>query len=99
MIWDKGWHGWNKAKGGCTEEEAECVMCGLPDGQMHWMVECGHAACVQLRRWGKTRMYDMISELGHGRDKEFRLAELIVDWAWSRERMPAAFGRDSGARN
>ena len=49
------------------------------------MVECGHAACVQLRRWGKTRMYDMISELGCGRDKKFLLAELIVDWAWSRE--------------
>ena len=33
VIWDKGWHGGNKAKGGCTEEEAECVMCGLPNGQ------------------------------------------------------------------
>ena len=48
VIWDKGWHGGNKAKGGCTEEEAECVMCGLPDGQRHWMVECGHAACVHF---------------------------------------------------
>ena len=85
VIWDKGWHGGNKAKGGCTEEEAECVMCGLPDGQRHWMVECGHAACAQLRTWGKTRMYDMISELGRGRDKEYRLAETILDWAWSRD--------------
>ena len=61
------------------------MMCGLPDGQRHWMVECGHAACVQLRRWGKTRMYDMISELGRGRDKEYRLTETILDWAWSRD--------------
>ena len=26
VIWDKGWHGGNKTKGGCTEEEAECVV-------------------------------------------------------------------------
>ena len=74
-----------QGEGGCTEEEAECVMCGLPDGQRHWMVECGHAAGFQLRRWGKTIMYDMISELGRGRDKEYRLAETILHWAWSRD--------------
>ena len=30
-------------------------------------------------------MYDMISELGRERDKEYRLAETILDWAWSRD--------------
>ena len=30
-------------------------------------------------------MYDMISELGCERDKEYRLAETILDWAWSRD--------------
>ena len=82
MIWDKGWHGGNRAKGGCTAEEAECVMCGDPnDSQRHWMVECGHIACTTLRRAGRIRMQELVAEIGPGRDKEYRLGSIMVDWA------------------
>ena len=41
VIWDKGWHGGNKAEGDCSEEDAKCVMCGEVDSQRHWMIESG----------------------------------------------------------
>jgi hypothetical protein len=84
VIWDKGWHGGNKAKGDCTEEDAKCVMCGEVDSQRHWMIECEHAACISLKKAGRCRMEELVNEIGPGRDKEFRLGSIIVDWAWSR---------------
>jgi hypothetical protein len=85
VIWDKGWHGGNRAKGDCDEEETKCVLCGEVDGQRHWMVECGHNTCEELRGLGKAKMEEILNEIGPERDKAFRLATLIVDWAWTRE--------------
>jgi hypothetical protein len=85
VIWDKGWHGGNIAKGNCEEEETKCVLCGEVDGQRHWMIECGHVACEELKRLGRERMKEMVYEVGPERDKAYRLATLIVNWAWTRE--------------
>ena len=35
VIWDKRWHGCNRAKGDCEEEETNCILCGEVDGQRH----------------------------------------------------------------
>jgi hypothetical protein len=45
LIWDRGWHGGNRAKticpAGTTEEEwVSCGECGKPDSQNHWIREC-----------------------------------------------------------
>ena len=85
VIWDKGWHGGNIAKGKCEEEDTKCVLCGCEDGQRHWMVECGHAACSELRRLARVRMEELAEEISPARDKAYRLAKLIIEWAWSRE--------------
>ena len=39
VIWDKGWHGGNRAKGDCEEEDTKGVLCGEVDGQRHWIDE------------------------------------------------------------
>ena len=85
VIWDKGWHGGNIAKGKCEEEDTKCVLCGCEDGQRHWMVECGHAACSELMRLARVRMNELAEEIGPARDKAYRLAKLVIEWAWSRE--------------
>ena len=59
-------------------------MCGEVDSQRHWMIECEHAACISLKNAGRCRMEELVNEIGLGRDKEFRLGSIIVDWAWSR---------------
>ncbi len=43
----------NRAKGDCEEEETKCALCGEVDGQRHWMIECGHIACAELKRLGR----------------------------------------------
>ena len=84
VIWDKGWHGGNRAKGDCEEEETKCVLCGEVDGQRHWMVECEYDACTRIRSMTKDRMNEIAEDLA-GREKPYRLAKTIVEWAWSKD--------------
>ena len=84
VILDTGWHGGNRAKGECEVEDTKCVLCGEVDGQRHWMVECKYAACTHIRSLSKDRMNEIAEELG-SRDKPYRLAKIIVLWAWSKD--------------
>jgi hypothetical protein len=85
IIWDKGWHGGNIAKSGKAEvEDTLCVLCGMPDGQRHWLVECTHAPCIIVRENLKVKLNELTSTIGRERREARLLAELIGDWAWTR---------------
>ena len=54
IIFDKGYHGGNRAKNDrLTDSERtktrECVLCGLPDSQDHWLHSCDFPACRKIR--------------------------------------------------
>ena len=85
MIWDKGWHGGNIAKSGKAERvDTMCVLCGLPDGQRHWLLECTHEACDVVRSNVLVKLNEFKMSIGRERREARLLAELICDWAWSR---------------
>ena len=84
VIWDKGWHGGNRAKGDCEEEDTKCVLCGEVDGQRHWMVECEYDACTRISSMIKNMMNEIAEELTC-REKPYLLAKTIVESAWSKD--------------
>ena len=55
FIYDKGWHGGNRAKATCLsdkdrEEWIGCGDCGHPDSQYHWLRECNHEEARAIRK-------------------------------------------------
>ena len=83
IIWDKGWHGGNIGKSDKAElEDTLCVLCGQPDGQRHWILECEHAACATIRDGAKKKLTDLTQTIGRDRREARLLAELICNWAW-----------------
>jgi hypothetical protein len=55
-LWDKGWHGGNRAKDprlipGSIEHTSalSCDLCSLPDSADHWMHTCQHSASTAVR--------------------------------------------------
>ena len=55
-LWDKGWHGGNRAKDprltpGTIEHTSalSCDLCSLPDSADHWMHTCQHSASTAVR--------------------------------------------------
>ena len=54
VMYDKGYHGGNRAKNdGLTPEEKEkagqCLLCGQPDSQDHWLHHCANKCMVRIR--------------------------------------------------
>ena len=54
IIYDKRYHGGNRAKNDTLLENARvlvgnCVLCGLPDSQDHWLHSCDYSACQKIR--------------------------------------------------
>ena len=55
LIYDKGWHGGNRAKGAKPEEVEqddwiECEECKQPDSQHHWIRKCDALPFKSTRR-------------------------------------------------
>ena len=65
-------------------EDTLCVLCGMPDGQRHWLIECTHAPCIIVRENLRVKLNEFTSTIGRERREARLLAELICNWAWSR---------------
>ena len=68
LIYDKGWHGGNRAKanapeGQTVEEWTACGLCQKPDSQHHWIRECQHPATLLVRTTAEAKVLDILSEL------------------------------------
>eukprot|EP01036_Dinobryon_divergens_P061781 gene61781-biopygen27569 len=54
LIYDKGWHNGNAAKGSKTPEQhqelSQCPLCQATDSQRHWLNECQHPNMVATRK-------------------------------------------------
>ena len=85
VIWDKGWHGGNAAKGHCDAEEKLCCLCGANDSERHWILGCPHEDCVLIRHEAFGRVTELIEQIDRYDDDAIRMAAVIQDWAWNRE--------------
>jgi hypothetical protein len=85
IIWDKGWHGGNIAKGKCEIDDTLCALCGEVDGERHWIVGCPHDDCVMIRHEAYGKITDLIEEIDAYDVEAVSLATKIQDWAWDRE--------------
>jgi exonuclease III len=68
LIWDRGWHGGNRAKTtspmGTTQEEwISCGDCGLPDSQNHWIRECSAEHIKTVRIATKGQVYEQLEKI------------------------------------
>ena len=85
IIWDKGWHGGNQAKGNCEEEDTLCNLCGRPDSERHWIIGCAHDDCTLIRYEAQGRITELIEKIDVLDEDAKELAETIADWAVERE--------------
>ena len=89
IIWNQGWHGGNIAKGNPTDLElTKCVLCGEGDSERHWLVECAHPECVNIRDKAYARIATLKGKIHKGCVMERALISNIVEW--SRNRAEAA---------
>jgi hypothetical protein len=68
ILWDKGWHGGNRAKSKCPtgqqlEEWIGCGECGQPDSQSHWIRECNVESMREMRTEAKTAARDKLEAI------------------------------------
>ena len=85
VIWDKGWHGGNQAKGKCEEEDKLCNLCSLPDSERHWIIGCAHEDCVLIRTAAQSRITELSDQIDVVDEDAKALADTIADWAFERE--------------
>ena len=71
LIWDKGWHGSNRAKATTPSHLAEdawigCGDCGKTDSQNHWIRECPaeHIRSIRLDTKEQTRKQLDLLQMG-----------------------------------
>jgi len=71
LIWDKGWHGGNRAKATAPSHLAEdtwigCGDCGKADSQNHWIRECSaeHIRSIRLDTKEKIRQQLDLIQMG-----------------------------------
>ena len=92
LIYDKGWHGGNRAKAKCPsdkeiEEWIGCGDCGLPDSQHHWIRECNHdkASAIRNLTLYQADMYvqDILKQKGRYQETRdiFNLCSEILHFA------------------
>ena len=69
-LWDKGWHGGNRAKETTKELDpaalklaAACTFCGEPDSADHWLHRCSHPPTVALRTSVLNDFYHKVKSL------------------------------------
>jgi hypothetical protein len=96
LIWDRGWHGGNRAKTEAPAEVSEvewvgCGDCGAPDSQHHWIRECKAEHIRLVRRETKIKIREQLGniQLGKGkktvRDDIFNACSELIDWAYGGE--------------
>jgi exonuclease III len=94
LIWDRGWHGGNRAKATAPEEVAEaewvsCGDCGAPDSQHHWIRECKAEHIRTVRRETKTKIREQLEDIQVGKGKKsvrsdiFNACSELVDLAYA----------------
>lgn len=68
LLYDKGWHGGNRAKAKCPDQHTQeewigCDDCGQPDSQHHWIRDCDHKASKQLRNSTLSEAHDYVHDI------------------------------------
>jgi hypothetical protein len=68
LIWDRGWHGGNRAKTICPaettkEEWISCGECGKPDSQNHWIRECQAEHIKTVRASTKDQVHEQLEKI------------------------------------
>ena len=92
LIYDKGWHGGNRAKAKCPsdkerEEWIGCGDCGYPDSQNHWIRECNHAKASAIRNQtlfqADIQVQDILKQKGRYQETReiFNLCSEILHFA------------------
>jgi len=96
ILWDKGWHGGNRAKSTCpmNSEPADwigCGDCGLPDSQSHWIRECMEETTRAIRAEAKEQARDQLEAIQTSkgsktlRDEIFNACSNLVEAAFNGE--------------
>ena len=96
LIWDRGWHGGNRAKSSTPAEATEaewvgCGDCGAPDSQHHWIRECKAEHIRLVRRETKTKISELLEDIQMGKGKKsirydiFNACSELVDLAYAGE--------------
>ena len=67
LVWDKSWHGGNRAKAARGEEAkalaSQCVICGGVDSEYHMLVGCPHATLEEIRVKALLEVSKLITEV------------------------------------
>ena len=93
LIWDKGWHGGNRAKTMTPTHLSDeawigCGDCGMPDSQNHWIRECTaeHIRSIRLDTKEQIRKQLDLIQLGkikkNVRQEIFSISSDLVDTAY-----------------
>jgi len=74
-IWDKGWHGGNRAETDCPSDQEPsswigCDECGLPDSQHHWIRESRAERVREQRLDTISKVRELLEDICTGKSKK-----------------------------